>query len=225
MNRRARQNKAPNRGRMSSLAPTGPNGTDSWNAVAQATPHMTNLSFRDNRVFKTVQSGSLGIIATSSTAVLATYAKNWSSSDINQFSSFAAVFDQYRFSMIEVWFTPNGPGLAASYLNTTGGRMYSVTDYDDSNTLSTSNAALQYQNVLVTSFTDGHYRRFKPHIAVAAYGGAFTQFKNEEADWIDCASTGVQHYGAKFCLDTTAATADVKVDAFYRITVEFRNTI
>jgi hypothetical protein len=225
VNRRARQTKTPKRGRPTALRPTGPNGTDSWNAVAMATPHMTNLSFKDNTVFKTVQSSSQGIIATSSTSVLAQFQKNWTTSDINQFSSFAAVFDQYRFTMIEIWLTPSGPGLAASYLNTTGGRMYSVTDYDDSNSLATSAAALQYQNVLVTSFTDGHYRRFTPHIAVAAYGGAFTQFKNEVADWIDCASTGVQHYGVKFCLDTTAGTADVKVDAFSRITVEFRNTI
>jgi hypothetical protein len=186
---------------------------------------MINLSFRDNIVYKTVQSGSLGIIATSSTSVVANFTKNWSSADINQFSQFAAVFDQYRFTMIEIWLTPSGPACAPSYLNTTGGRMYSVTDYDDSNNLSSSNNALQYQNVLVTSFTDGHYRRFTPHIAVAAYGGAFNQFKNEVADWIDCASTNLQHYGVKFLVDTTAGTADVKFDAFYRITVEFRNTI
>lgn len=199
------------------------NNTATWNAVSQHEPYMQRLSIKDNTVHRIVQSKSLGNQIGSLSSSSAVYSKNFTTGDIQQYSSFASVFDQYKFVKCEIWLTPFGPGTTTTYANTTGARFYTVTDYDDSNNLTSSGQAMQYENVTMTNLNEGVYRSVEPHIAVAAYGGAFTQFKNEKSGWIDVASSSVQHYGVKCILDPTVANNDVIYYAMARITVHFRN--
>jgi len=65
-------------------------------------------------------------------------------------------------------------------------------------------------------------RKWRPHIATAAYSGVFTSFKNEPSTWIDVASPGVQHYGLKVAADVTS-TNSVAIKMFVRVWVQFRN--
>jgi len=196
-----------------------------WNISSQSAPFMRNLTVKDNKPYKIIQTRPLGNQMGSLSSSSAVYSKNVTTGDVNQYSSFAAIFDQYRFVQIELWAEPFGPGASSTYINSTGARVYSVTDFDDSNNLTSGTQATQYQNVTVSNLNEGIYRSCRPHIAVAAYGGAFTQFKNEVSDWIDVASTGVQHYGFKFLTDPTAANNDVVFNFFVRVHIEFRNLI
>jgi len=184
---------------------------------------MMGLTVRDNKVYNFVQSTAPGTIFTS--AVVPTfYSTNFTATThINQFSSFAAVFDQYKITELEVWLTPSGPGTAPGYVQATTMKLYTVIDYDDSANLASTNAALQYQNVQIGRLDDGHYRRWRPHCAVAGYGGAFSSYLNIPAPWIDVASTAVQHYGLKIALDATTAANDVRIDMLIRVHVSFRN--
>jgi len=186
---------------------------------------MKNLVSRDNYVYRVVQTSSLGNVLNSVTGSPAGYAKKWTSADINQFSNFAAVFDQYMIEAVEIWINPYGGATVAGY--NPGGtpvRWFSVTDYDDANNLSTTAQAMQYQNCMSSSCQQGHYRRLKPHMAVATYGGGvFTQFKNVSASWIDCASTTAEHYGIKIIVDPTGSNNDVRFEALQRLHVAFRN--
>jgi len=111
---------------------------------------------------------------------------------------------------------------AATTLNFGGENLYSVIDYDDANALTTVAGALAYTNVIVTPMTNGHYRKWRPHIAVGAYSGAFTSFKNEVSNWIDVASPGVQHYGLKVVADVTSINT-LSIKMFSRVWVQFRN--
>lgn len=198
--------------------------TQLWNINAEQVPFMKDLVAKDNRVYRVVQSSVIGNILNSVTGSPAGAFKNWTSADISQFSNFAAVFDQYKIVAVEIWISPYGSGSVSGYNpGAAYPRWYSVTDYDDSNNLTTAAAALQYQNVMVSTLQEGHYRRVRPHIAVAAYGGAFTQFKNEPSGWIDCASTSVQHYGVKILVDATGSNNDVRFEAFQRLHLAFRN--
>jgi len=199
------------------------NNTRLWNAAAMREPYMDHLNIKDNKIFKIVQSKSLGNVVASLNSSAATYSKNWTSGDLAQFSSFSSVFDQYKIVKVEIWLTPQGPAVAPGYVNSTGARAYSVTDYDDSNNLSTSSQAMQYENVMIGGLGDGHYRSLRPHIAVSSYGGSFTQFTNMSSTWIDVASGSTQHYGIKFIIDPTNANNDVVFNAFTRVTIEFRN--
>jgi len=197
--------------------------TQLWNVNAEQTPKMVNLNVKDNKVHRFVQSSSLGIVLTSSNTVFVGYAKNWTAGDIGQFSSFAAVFDQYKIQKVEMWLNPTGPATMPGYALTNGTRFISVTDYDDSNAVGSSGSLLKYENASVGSLQMGHYRSFQPHIALAAYNGAFGGYHNIASDWIDCASTSVQHYGIKAGVDATTSNGDFKVEGFSRVTVLFRN--
>jgi len=149
----------------------------------------------------------------SNTTVAVFFTQYFTASMVDQISSLTAVFDQYRIDEIEVWFIPR-IGASNEGATVDQGLFASVVDYDDATALSTFAQALDYSNVMVTNGRDGHYRRFKPHCAIAAYSGAFTSFVNEPSPWIDAASTGVQHYGVK-----TAWTA---TDVLYSQSIQAR---
>jgi len=172
-----------------------------------------------NQVFKFTQSWTDPNHAVSSVTVPTFTASTFTMGSLDQVASLAAVFDQYRMDEVEVWLNPqaSSQGTATS----TDGLFSSVIDYDDSNALTTVNQAYDYTNVLTTSGCSGHYRRFKPHVAIAAYSGAFTSFANQESPWIDFASTGVQHYGLKTAW--TATTAVCKYDLIVRYHMSCRN--
>jgi hypothetical protein len=215
VNRRASQKKAPKSSL--DLRPT----TVNWNVNAERCPNFNNTISKDNKVYTVRQTSNQGTVISSNGAVTALYARAFTSADILQFSSFATIFDQYKIEMLELWLTPYGVGTVPGY--TGGGKFVTVVDYDDANAPTSLQSLQEYQNAVTTRFTDGHYIKFRPHIAEAAYGGAFTQFLNRPSDWIDCGSTGVQHYGLKLAMDITPATGDVKMDLSTRLTVSFRN--
>jgi len=196
-------------------------GSSIWNMNSQVAPANQGLSREDNKIFTFIQSSGQGTVLTSSVSVPVFQAKSWTTADIFQFSSFAAVFDQYRIDDIEVWLEPSGIGLTVGYTGNV--KIFSVVDYDDANVPSSVSALQQYTNCTSARLTDGHYHPFKPHIAVAVYNGSFAGFANKKADWIDVASTSVQHYGFKFGIDVTNNSSDVKLDMHTRITVSFRN--
>lgn len=186
---------------------------------------MKRLASKDNRIYRFVQTNEPGNILNSVTGVASGATKTWSSADINQFSSFAAVFDQYKIEAVEVWITPYGPASAPGYNPTANAVQYcSVIDYDDANNFTTLAQAMQYQNCTTTSCQQGHYKRFRPHIAVGAYtGSVFTGFQNKDADWIDSATTAVVHYGIKIVVSPTTSNQDAKFDVTTRVHVAFRN--
>jgi len=156
----------------------------------------------DNGVFRFVQSYETSAFATSSATVSTYTASIFSVNFLDQISSLVAVFDQYKIEMVECWLTPRVSSVNANTgVNT--GTFHTVIDYDDNNLLTTIGQALDYINVVISAGITGHYRRFVPHIAVAAYSGTFTSFANETAPWIDAASPSVAHYGMKTAWTTT----------------------
>jgi len=195
--------------------------TINWNINAGKCPGFINTLSRDNRRYTVMQTSNQGIVLSSNTSVAQLTSKSWTSADIIQFSSYASVFDQYRIDFVEVWLTPYGTATAPGYNGNV--HLYSVVDYDDANAPASLVALTQYENCVTTRCTDGHYVKFRPHIAVAGYGGAFTQFINKPSDWIDVASGSLQHFGLKLGAETTVSNADLKVDMETRLTISFRN--
>jgi hypothetical protein len=172
----------------------------------------------DNVPYKVVQASYVGSF--SSSATLPTFqAYNFTAASVDQIASLQALFDQYRITLIEAFISPRLTVNTTTSANF--GRFASVIDYDDSTALTTFASALDYQNVLESSGKDGHYRRWRPHVAVAAYSGAFTSYANEESPWIDAVSSAVQHYGLKTAWQATdiAYTMDVTM----RLHMEWRN--
>jgi len=150
----------------------------------------------NNAVFRFVQSYETSAFASSSATVTTYTASIFTVNFLDQITSLTGVFDQYKIEMVEVWLTPRC-SVVIDNATANMGTFHTVIDYDDNNLLTTIGQALDYTNVVVSSGSAGHYRRFVPHIAVAAYSGTFTSFANETAPWIDAASPSVAHYGMK----------------------------
>jgi len=173
---------------------------------------------RDNRTFRVDQLYFVGAL-TSSTSVSTFGAFDFTVGSLDQISPLTALFDQYRIDEIEVWLIPRLSSTISG--SQQAGLLASVIDYDDFNTLSSLAQALDYENCVVAESISGHYRRFKPHAAIAAYSGSFSGFANVESPWIDANSTGVQHYGLK-TVWTATDTAYV-IDVMARLKTSWKN--
>jgi len=191
-----------------------------WNNIAEAYPRFGNTLRLDGRVHDIIQLSENIAVATSSPTIPVLYTKSFTISGLlADFTTFAGVFDQYRIREVECWITAdtvNDPNLQGNvdFIN--------VVDYDDAIVPASFGVLFGYTNMILSNTRNGHYFKFRPHMATAVYSGAFTSFKNEVADWIDVASPNVQHYGLKGAIGAVSNTFTVNMK--FRIHVQFRNT-
>jgi hypothetical protein len=207
---------------LENIPPTTNSSVTLWNALSQSVPHLS-LRYPDNQVFKFFSMTIIPAVLATSNVGTSHFERAFTASDIAQFSSFAAIFDQYMITMVEAWMVPKNPS-TPSGAAVDKGRCYSVIDYDDNNALASASAAMAYENCIVCPTQMGIYRKFQPHIAVAAYSGTFSSYQNLSPRWIDCTSTGVNHYGVKYITDQADAAVDETVyDLYVRLHYSFRN--
>jgi len=186
----------------------------SWNTLGANYPQ-ASLVRSDNEPYWVVLSGAIDTVLTTGSGVT-TYQKNFTTSDFPSFSSgLSAAFDQYWIKAIEFWLVPYQSQTSKS-------DTYCVIDYDDSNSLSIAQVQ-QYQNCCQADSASGFHGIFHPHVAVAAYGGSFTTYKNEPSSWIDSASTGTQHYGVKMVANINSS--GIIYNIRFRALVGFRGPI
>jgi hypothetical protein len=189
-----------------------------WNVLSQSYPNSKVPT--GNSCINVVKTIDLGTVLTLSDTVGVGEGINFTLSELPESSSYTTIFDQYRVKDIEIWLIPEQNSVAAA------DNMYaSCIDYDDSTAPTSLGQVLDYDTSLLTSVACGQYRRLKPRVAVAAYAGTFASFKNEMADWIDCASNGVQHYGVKVFAETTvSALNNAVIRGILRVHLQFRGT-
>lgn len=163
-------------------------------------------------LFKEVAAGSV----TATNTVESTGAVTFQFSQIGDYTSLSAVFDQYRIAALEVTFVPRvqentSPSVIPPMFHT-------AVDLDDATAVSVSQLG-DYMGVQATSSTKQHKHTFVPHVAIAAYSGVFTSFANESAPWIDVASPNVLHYGVKWAFFVSASPFgyDLKIRAHVQL--------
>jgi len=188
-----------------------------WNVTAQPLPALSMDRPQDDRVFKYVHTYDYGTLLTTSTTLVTTAGSAFTLTQVPQSANYINIYDQYRFTRIEVWLQPqafNNGGHA--------GMLYSAVDYDSIPTLTVSSIQ-EYSTVAVAPVAStGHYHSFTPRLAVAASGGGlFTSYANLPPQWIDCASATVEHYG--IVLVAGISTDVIPIDMLIRYHVEFRN--
>lgn len=184
-------------------------------------PRLANQTYKISR---TVNGADISQIAAAT--VMGSY--NFKLSDLPTPTDFTNLFDQYKLVAAKIKFRPRFN--MATVTNITAAifpRLLTVIDYDDSTNLTVITDALQYQTLKETRFDQDHVRLLKPRMALAAYGaGVFTAFANQGNQWIDVASTTVEHYGVKFIIEagvvgqTSLQTWAVEIEYFF----EFRQT-
>lgn len=153
-------------------------------------------------------------ILTTSTSLPTYGSKSFVASDLDNITSFAGVFDQYRIDMIEVLLVPSKTEVTSA--SSGAGSYVSCVDVDDAATPATYGQLLGYSNAQSSSGTAQHYHRWVPQYAVAAYSGAFTSYSASRG-WIDCGSPNVQHYGLKIASTATNEVTAITVHTRYHI--------
>jgi hypothetical protein len=188
--------------------------------TASNPPPSLNRFVPSNKPYRITQEAYIANFLTTSNSIQTFGSTSFSIASLDQITQLAAVFDQYMITEIEVWIIPIGLGTVGS-VGVGGGMSYVVIDYDDTTALTTTAQAQDYTNVCAAPQSEGIYRRFVPHIAVAAYSGAFTSYTNLGPQWIDTVSQNVQHYGIKMA--ATISNAATQFQMQYRLHCSFRN--
>jgi hypothetical protein len=196
-------------------------GTGSMSVLSQ---QVRDVSFPlggslSNQVYSFVQSYEISALCTSSVTNSTFSANSFTVNSLDQVTSLAQVFDQYKIKHVQVTMVPRLEVMDAAAGN--AGLLTSVIDYDDATVLTSVGQALDFQNALTCRGTDTQVRCFIPHVATAAYSGTFTSFANEEAPWIDWNSPSVAHYGLKTAWTVTSSV--FTVDAIVRVHIQCRN--
>jgi hypothetical protein len=183
-----RANGLKKKGQKHKVVPDGKIIAKMFNPVAgRPYPAITNL---EQKITVTLYL-SVGGLATSTTVPV--YGNNaFSLSQSPAAAAYTSLFDQYKIEQLEAWVEPLQDTTAVACTT-----FASCIDLDDANTPTSFGQVADHQGALVGTSITGRYHRWKPHVAIAAYSGAFTSFSNEPAPWIDVASPAVQHYGLK----------------------------
>lgn len=182
--------------------------------ASTSAPSMIPRSFeRRNLWIKSSYTGSFS----SSSSVPVFGALDFQLSSVNNYTNYAAIFDQYCLAAAVVRFEPQVNAVASGIIV---GNLITVIDHDDANALSSIGAALEYSTALETPGFTGQTRLVYPRFAYGVYTGSFGGFGNSRG-YVDCASTNVQHYGVKYNYTVAANTQTITyyVDLF----VHFRD--
>lgn len=188
-----------------------------WAPNAQPPPARNRPT--DNQVYRFQQIVDFGTVLTSSNVTATLGGQNFQLSNLPQSATYTSLFDQYRFSAIELWLQPNQTNNGGHT-----GWLYSAVDYDNAAAPASLSALQQYSNVKEGPFIDGQYHKYVPHVALAAYSGAFTSYANVTAPWLDCNSPTIQHYGLVFGVSVTTDNA-ITFNLQARFHLEFRNVL
>ncbi len=155
---------------------------------------------------------------------------NFSFADLPQSTSFAALFDQYRFERVEIRFVPLISQLTTTNTSTNiVDPSQFVLDFDDGSALGSENAAMEYNTCQTAQVYEEVYVDLCPAVAPAYFtSGAFSGYGVQPSNgaWLDSASTGILHYGVKGWVGALAATSTLVCGwtVYARYTVSFKHT-
>lgn len=179
-------------------------------------PQPTNGVSLEQSIQVELSYASIGAVSSSGTSGIPVYgARSFAVSDFTGAASLLSVFDQYRIDQIECWIEGQNP-----YANVNVPELFSAVDLDDAGAPTALGQIQDHQGAIVSGGAAGHYHKFRPHVAVAVYSGAFTSFSNSPSTWIDSASPNVQHYGLKFA--TVSGGNALLFNVVVRAVISFR---
>lgn len=161
-------------------------------------------------------------------------------SDLPGYQEFTAIFDQYKFGGIKAKIiydkssgltllahgTPDTLAFHASLPN-----VYTVIDYNDSNSISSQGQYLEYQNCHINRMDKPTKRYFKPKVSYEITSGITSGYASTNKNpWVDSSYPDVKHYGFKMGIDgqpgNNLSGADVimgEISVFYTVYLAFKN--
>jgi hypothetical protein len=181
-------------------------------------PDIPRLLLKRNKVytFTDVIIGS-PVTLSSTVPVNPTYA--FSMSILPNANDYTNLFDQYRIIQVSAEFNPQSVTTIAN-----SPPIYSVIDYDDSNTVTALQIA-QYDSCMACPAGVFFERTFAPMPSIDAFNGVITGgfASGPRGLWIDVASPGVSYFGLKLFIDVGSANA-ILYNPTFHVTLQCRNT-
>lgn len=159
------------------------------------------------------------LVGPGATATDASFALQFSLSDLPQASSFATIFDAYRIDKVELRFIPDADELpsasslgAASTAVAKGEFLNTAIDFDDSTAPSSLAQILEYETFMVSPPYREQKVVLKPRVAREIFDGVITTaYEQPESEiWLDIAQTGIPHYGVKGYIQSAGASANIQ---------------
>jgi len=182
--------------------------------IAQRVPDTVHMPILKESTYSVILGASTTF--TNSTTVPVFPTLNFTGSLFNDFANYSTVFDKYRILEVEVDF------LCVNQSSTGAGVFATVIDYDDDSALTSLNQALDYKNCYSTSTSTSFKRTLIPRMTFAAYSGAFTSYaEGKSGQWLDCASSGIIHYGIKCVINPS--TPQQQYQVVIRAHLQFKN--
>lgn len=151
-------------------------------------------------------------------------------SDLPQATTLSNLFDQYRLDKVELKLAPINSVIdlhTSTSPNSVNPSNYVALDFDDSTAVTSLNAIQQYDSCQVCQGNAGLFIEIQPAVTPALYqSSAFSGYAVQKAGWIDCNSTGVEHYGVKGVVTAlnTSSTEVVGWNIECKYYMSFRNT-
>jgi len=151
--------------------------------------------------------------------------------DLDQVTTLAGLFDQYRIDKVEVKLLPESN--AINEVNGTAAQdvipiLTAVLDFDDANTPTSLAYTATYDNAQSVVYGQGGlFITVKPAFTPALYsGGVFDGYEVERAGWVDFSNTSVPHFGIKGSISTLngASTQEVNWYILAKYFISCRNT-
>lgn len=142
-------------------------------------------------------------------------------SNLPNYTEFTALFDSYKIDKIKQTFI-------YSHNMSYQGQTYNglpligiVRDEDDVTSLSTVADYTQYESFKLKRLDKIFSITTVPHMALATYSGAFTSYTDTKPMWLDCNSSGVEHYGFKWFLEKPYANASGQTAGTLRVITKY----
>ena len=136
-------------------------------------------------------------------------AYSWTLAQFPEYASYVAVYDMYRIVKIKMTFVPCNEGakqvsVTAPAFIPEAPPMLTCIDYNDNNPLTTEYDILTYDNAQIHPWGKPFSRVIFPAVSAQYYiSGGSTGYGAKKKQWIDTASTSVQHYGLKYFIRDT----------------------
>ena len=134
--------------------------------------------------------------------------------NLNQFpgsNEFTALYDEYRIEYLRFELQPETGG-------SSGSPCWSVIDYDDDTTPTSTGDIVQYATLMKSAPGQSFQRQFKPKVETSVYQSTTaTGYAPRANVWIDLGNPTVPHYGIKLAFPYVAG-----VNTQHKVTVTAR---
>jgi hypothetical protein len=143
------------------------------------------------------------------------------SNNVNDYTSYSNVFDQYCMfcASVRVAFTSSTAALTGNL-----GRLYTAIDYDNVSNISTENAIMEFGSAEVTEI--GESKSVERYVEPACYILAAASSQALGRSWFNVSTPGSPHYGVRIMTaGNTSTSSGLACDVLITVIVGFRNNI